>query len=353
MGEKERVLAKRLGYILCFLLVVGIFSLRQSMNVQAGALLQDVPRLDGKNIYFTEDSREASRFDRTDAGLSRFAGLLSQLGANLYTLEWRMPFPTDADLLVIAGPTTDLNPVQTARLWAYMNDGGRVLLLANTITGARNDALTEEGALFTLMWTNMTLRGRSDVVIGTTDATGSALIADFTTAQVSPNHPITQALNGDELAFFTARSLDVDLPVGDYQVEPLVFSSERFYGESDVAGYAETGTATLNIGPDTTYGALPLAAAYWSDVTASRIVLVGDKEFATNGRGLLTSPPNSSGFLHPGNVRFLLNAVTWLLEVPSAEMQFPTPAPTGTATITPTITPTTPPTPEGDASEDS
>jgi hypothetical protein len=87
-------------------------------------------------------------------------------------------------------------------------------------------------------------------------------------------------------------------------------------------------------------------------MTATRIVLVGDREFATNGKGLQTSPPNSSGFLYPGNARFLLNSVTWLLEAPSIEMQFPTPAATGTATITPTITPTLTPTPEGAATED-
>ena len=68
-------------------------------------------------------------------GLSRFAGLLSQLGANLFTLEWRTGFPTDADLIVIAGPTTDLAPDQIARLWSYMNNKGRVLLLANAATG--------------------------------------------------------------------------------------------------------------------------------------------------------------------------------------------------------------------------
>jgi hypothetical protein len=346
------MLTKRLGYSLCFLLLLGIFSLRQNRSIQADALLQDFPRLDGKNIYFTEASREASRFDRSDVGLSRFAGLLSQLGANLYTLEWRTPFPTDADMIVIAGPVTDLTAVQTARLWAYMNNRGRVLLLANAIAGERGDAFMEAGALFTLMWTNMTLRGRDDVVIGTVDGSGNTLVDNFVTAQLSTTHPITQGMSGGELAFFAARSLDIDLPIGDYQVEPLVFSTDQFYGESDVAGFGETRTASLNIGPDTTYGALPLAAAFWSDATAARIVLVGDREFATNGGGLQTSPPNSSGFLYPGNVRFLLNSVTWLLEAPPVDMQFPTPAATGTATITPTITPTFTPTPGPEATEE-
>lgn len=92
-------------------------------RVQAGTALQGVPRLDGKNIYFSEAFGEASRFDRGPTGLSRFAGLLRLLGANLYTLEWRTGIPADADLLVIAGPLTDIGPDQTAWLWAYLQNG--------------------------------------------------------------------------------------------------------------------------------------------------------------------------------------------------------------------------------------
>ena len=124
-------------------ILVGLFFILFSMSmrttpVEADDLLQNVPRLDGINIYFTESSGEASRFDRSDLGLSRFAGLLSQLGANLFTLEWRTGFPTDADLIVIAGPTSDLAPDQIARLWSYMNNKGRLLLLTNPIGDATN-----------------------------------------------------------------------------------------------------------------------------------------------------------------------------------------------------------------------
>ena len=77
-------------------------------TVQADDLLQGMPSLAGYKIYFTEESSEASRFDRTNEGLSRFTGLLRKLGASLYTLEWRQRFPEDADLIVVAGPTGSL-----------------------------------------------------------------------------------------------------------------------------------------------------------------------------------------------------------------------------------------------------
>jgi len=77
--------------LICALLLAALVgaSALPPNRVQAGTALQGVPRLDGKNIYFSEAFGEASRFDRGPTGLSRFAGLLRLLGANLYTLEWR------------------------------------------------------------------------------------------------------------------------------------------------------------------------------------------------------------------------------------------------------------------------
>ncbi|MFN8452442.1 MAG: hypothetical protein U0521_28525 [Anaerolineae bacterium] len=360
------------GVLLAGVLIV-ILGINVRSTVQADPLLQDVPRLDGMNIYFTEAGGEASRFDRSDNGLSRFAGLLTQLGASLFTLEWRTGFPTDADLIVIAGPVNDLPPDQIARLWAYMNNHGRVLILADAVVGGRSAPLPATGGLFALMWADMGLRARDDVVVtrGTEpifetpapEATAEAadaqvteappaivgerpiLIPRFSTSAFNTAHPITQTLTG-ALEFATARSLEVDASIQGFVVTPLVFTTTDFYGEADYATYLSAGTFNFDIGRDTTQGALPLAAAYQNDRTSSRIVLIGDRQFATNGGGLRTSPPNSAAFVYPDNARFLLNAATWLLDQPSVEVTFPTPGPTATVTITPSPTPTRTPTPE-------
>lgn len=374
-----------------WLLIVGLVAVLSlsvlPTSVQADQLLQGVPRLDGKKIYFTESSLEASRFDRTDNGLSRFAGLLTQLGASLYTLEWRTGFPDDADLIVIAGPVIDLQPDQIARLWSYMNNKGRVLILANPIFETRR-ALASSNGLFQLMWADMGLLAHDDVVVteGTqpiyatpeavapeavtpeaaaTEAAAAVteaptvestptelpiigqqpiLISDFETGDVNQNSPIAQDLGGD-LAFFTARSLEVDSSIQGFVVQPLVFSPSNFYGETRYDIYQRDGTFEFNIGADTTRGALPLAASYRNDKTDVRIVVVGDREFATNGAGFSSAPPNSAGFIHPANVRFMLNAVTWLLDTAPVSVQFPTAGPTSTPTITPSPTPTFTPTP--------
>lgn len=336
---RRSVIAMTLMFIL-FVIIGGL----ASHTVRADAILQDVPSLEGKTVYFTEANGEASRFDRSDAGLSRFAGLLSQLGANLKTLEWRTGFPNDADLIVIAGPTTDLTADQVARLWSYVNNQGRLLLLANAPVETRR-ALPASTGLFSLMYADMGLRGSDDVVVhaGVAEDGSPTLFATFVTTALNGSHPITAGLD-QGLYFSVARSLQVDSSIQDFTVTTLATTDDTFYGETAYDQYLSAGVASFDIGVDRTEGALPLAAAFDNERTQSRIVLIGDREFAVNGKGLTTAPPNSAGFVFPDNARFLINSVTWLLETSPAVFEFPTAGPTPTATITPTPTPTPAPT---------
>jgi hypothetical protein len=350
--------ARGLG-LLALVIALGIVALQPRPTlVSAEALLQETPRLEGVNIYFTEAGGEASRFDRSDAGLSRFAGLLRQLGASLYTLEWRTGFPSDADLIVVVGPQTDFAPDQIARLWAYVNNGGKLLLLANPVVESRSSALPATSGLFQLMWADFGLRAVADYLIidngvppeapapaeGETPAPVAPRIVNrFISTNLNAQHPITSGLQG-ELAFFGARSLEVDSAIQGFIVTPLAFADAAFYGESDFARFTRDGTLEFNIGTDTTAGNLAVAGAFDDPRSGARIVLVGDADFARNGTGLQTAPRYSAGFVYPGNVRFLLNAVTWLVNAESVTLEFPTPGATETPTITPTQTPTRTPT---------
>jgi hypothetical protein len=349
------------------IVVVVAMSGRPASQVRADSLWQNEARLEGHHIYFSESGGEASRFDRSDTGLSRLAGLLDLLGADLFTLEWRTGIPTDADLVVIAGPTKDLTPDQTAWLWAYLQGGGRLLLLADP-PFASVAAFKAKAGLFQLMWDDMGLRGRDDVVVTEgplrpvvppaapvkADQPTSTpappvdvpvLVTEFLTANTGQAHAILSGIQG-ELAFFGARSLEVDGTPRRSQVTPLIYSGSEFYGETDFKTYLDTGYVENNIGTDTARTSLALAAAMEDVTTGTRIVLIGDREFATNGRGLQSSPPYSASFLYPDNVRFLLNAITWLLQAESVsgQVSFPTPGPTVTSTITPSPTPSPIPT---------
>jgi hypothetical protein len=336
---------------IAIIVIVIVISVTAGSPILAGTASQSAHRLDDVHIYFAESNKEASAFDRSDDGLSRLAGLLQTLGAQLFTLDWRRDVPADADLVVIAGPLKDLGSDQGARLWAYLSTGGSLLVLVEPLSWGTNadgvpiletnGALSSGKGLFELTWSNYGVRARDDVVVTESTEPGAGLVTNITTTSVDANHPITAGLEG-ELAFFGARSIEFDASIQTFHTTPLVFTSAQYYGEAGFADYLVNHAAAFNVGVDTPRGFLALAVAAEDPTTSARIVLIGDRDFATNGAGLQTSPPSSAGFLHPGNVQFLLNSVTWLVGADTSEtveLAFPTPGPTATATPMPTMSP--------------
>jgi hypothetical protein len=157
---------------------------------------------------------------------------------------------------------------------------------------------------------------------------------------VNPDHAITSAIDGD-LAFFGARSIDLDnfAITDDVVVEPLVFTDSLYYGETEYNAYLETGIVEYNVGVDTGRGTLPLAAAITMVDNSARMILIGDRDFMINGKGFQTSPSFTDSFVFPGNVNFLLQATSWLLETEVEIVEFPTPGATNTPTLAPSPTP--------------
>lgn len=363
---------RKVFYISALTLVLLLFASQTTFtpaHIQASELLQEVGSFEGKNIYFAEANGEPSRFDRTDAGISHYAGLLRSLGANLHTLEWRRGIPSDADLVVIPGPAADLNSDQIARLWTYLNEGGHLLLLFEPNTGRDRILLASSGFLG-LTWADLGLDARNDYVVTesgtqmveviveseeeaseeTNEQTPTPtpmvdmievplLSSEFNTSVVSPEHPITANME-DSMRFFSARSLGIDGSIQDVIVTPLIFTEDAFYGETNMNQYFDTGISEYNVDSDTSRGTLVLAVAFEHPGRGTRMVWVGDREFVTNGSGMMTSPPYSGSFVYPGNARFLLQSTAWLLDVEApVEMTFPTPGPTATATTVPSPVP--------------
>jgi hypothetical protein len=336
-------------------MLVAITVVLIGLVTQVPAQAQAATDFSGTRIYFTESNNEPSRFDRDASGVSRFAGLLENLGAELLTLDWRNGIPEDADLVIIPGPGLrgSLTAAQVADLWLYMNNGGRVLLLAEPIIHQSRDMISNTG-FFELSWLRFGLRGRDDWLVKTGEmqtiqipevpedvAEGETpegpsevrlvtveapvLISDFTVSNLAANHPITAGIQG-ELAFFGARSLEIDIMVGASERVPLVFSNPDFYGETAYFQYLETGYSDYQVDVDVPPGNQPLAVAFADNLTGSRMVLIGDRDFAINGRGLSTSPEYSDAFVHPANAQFLVQSVAWLLDVEAPGVSFPMPA---------------------------
>ena len=326
-------------WIIALLLLAGTLP---TAPVRAEALLQGVPRLDGFKIYFTEANGEPSRFDRNEGGLSRFAGVLWDLGATLETLDWRAGIPDDADLIIIPGPSADISADQIARLWSYLETDASLLLMVDPLGGTtrRPTGVQAGSGLFDLTWSDMGIRVRNDVVVTEqTTAQATTLANTFTTTNLDPASLISGGLNAG-LTMFGARSIELDTSTTTFQLTPLVLSPANYYGETAYQDYLESGAARYNIGDDTPRGPLALGVLAENTETNTRIALVGDSDVARNGAGLNTSPTGSSGYLYPDNVIFMSRLVAWLLNAnleDLSQLTFPTPAPTATPTLTPTI----------------
>lgn len=377
---------RRLVYLSALIALAMLLAVSQAAiaptPISADELLQELGDIRDANIYFAETNGEASRFDRTENGVSRYAGLLSSLGANLFTLEWRKGIPADADLIIILGPTAEFDANQTARLWSYLNNGGRLLLIVEPPFG-RDRSLLSQTSLFALTWLDWGINSRNDYIV-TEDGTqiveiqveippeeleepeeteqsdaenteeggeeqpaepqfrtelveAPILVSDFITGDVA-EHPITDNLEG-ALAFSMARSLEIDASIQDVEVTPLIFAGPEFYGELRYGDYLQTGLSEYNTEEDTARGSIITAAAFENPNQGARMVLIGDRQFVTNGQGMMTSPSYSASFVYPDNARFLLQATFWLLNTEPVEIAFPTPGPTATPTTTPTATP--------------
>lgn len=340
-------------------------------------IVNTLPDLSGARIYFSEVHDEASRFDRTDSGISRFAGLLELAGAELRTLEWRNGIPEDADLIILSAPGSELELANVARLWVYIQNGGKVLLVADPLDDrGRIGRILEGEGLMALTSTSMNLSTRNDMIVqqnGTQfidvveydnddnivlDFSGDVPIlqTDFMTQSVNPAHPITSNLSDETtqtnsppnltgLQFDGARSIEI-FGIGT-NTTPLIFvDNADLYAESNYERYLENGYSDYNTEEDLPYNSLILAAAFEEINGDSRFVIIGDGDFILNGGGLETWPSYSGSFVYPLNAQFLMRSVAWLLDRQPTVMTLPTPAATATATATPlpTTTPTVMPT---------
>lgn len=373
-------------FVLTMMLFFALFGsiMVEPVPAYAQDVLPTIPDLSGINIYFSEAYAEMSQFERGDEGISRYAGLLRLAGANLFTLEWRKGIPADADLIIIPNPSSDITSDDVARLWSYLQRGGKVLLIADAFDNRGNvTRALGTGGLFALTWADLGIQARSDVIVapdGTqeievteTDRDGEVIFefsgdapvlsTEFYSQRINEDHPITGGIipllsaeegttaNLNSIYFDGARSLEIDSSIQDFNVTPLIFTDiPDIYGETDYTRYMTNRYSEYNIGTDSQQGDLILAAAYDDRDSEGRMILIGDGDIVRNGAGFSTSPSYSGSFVYPLNVQFMLRSTVWLLDQEPTILDLPTPAATATATITPSPTPSPVPTetPEGE-----
>lgn len=279
-----------------------------------------------KKVYFTQGHGEK---DTAGSDRSGYSAISSALGSDNYgvdkiVLAQKPEVPADATVLVVAGPKTDFLPPEIDAVKKYVARGGKVLVMLDPPEDPSRTMPVLDG--FLREWG---FNVGNNIVV---DASGIGQLlgtdASVPVAATYPAHPITTDFQL-MTAYPLARSVDaIEGGSGGHTPQTLVQTSAQSWAEADVAGLVKGGgRVELNPEKGDKSGPISLAAAVSAPATdvpakpeeakpdqpagatpeppkpESRIVVIGDSDFASNGiLGV------------QGNRDFFLNAVNWLAQ---------------------------------------
>ena len=266
--------------------------------------------------------------DITDAdpksGASAFANLL--VGESYSVVQVMIQIsdpevPRDCDILVINRPRGDLHPQELKAIDAYVEQGGRLLFLLDPWKAQPSERLRPwlEKRFGIVVGSDMVVTKEQEriwqVELRNDDKPFANVDDGFMAFRGSYNkeHAITRGFDQVMLLQMARSAARAKVLPDDVAATELLRSTPDFWGETDLTTLKEKGTAVKQ--PEELAGPVPLAVAAvrrskMLDETgqplSSRVVVVGDSDFAANGQ--LTAAEL------PGHLNFLLNTIAWLGE---------------------------------------
>lgn len=236
-----------------------------------------------KVVYFTTGHGELA-YDKMDKdGLSYAKDALEKQNYKLDTLllVGKKAIPTDAALVVVAGPTKPFGDEERAALKAYIEKGGRVFLSLQPQSDPKLEPLMKDFGIL----------AHNDVVLDPRMNVGD-LAAPV--ANKFPFHTITQGL---QAAYFTgARSLAKadKLPAG-VNITPLVETSADAWGETNFMD------RQIAFNPGDHKGPLPIILL--AEKNKGRLIVSGNTQFMAN-----------ANYVNLNNGDLFLNALNWMAD---------------------------------------
>lgn len=277
-----------------------------------------------RKVYFTQGHGEKDHVSTERTGYSAIAQALStdNYGVEKVVLAQTREVPADATVLVVAGPATDFLQPEIEAVERYLAKGGKLLALIDPPAGTSSTTPLLDGLLqswgFALGMNIVVDASGIGQLLGT-DAS-VPVVANY------PPHPITE-----NFQLMTAFPLARSVVAGDAATSggrtPEVFAQTgaQSWAETDLAAITSGGgRVELNEDRGDRPGPISLAAAVSAPATEapappppaegaapaenkptpqSRVVVIGDSDFASNGiLGV------------QGNRDFFQNTVNWLAQ---------------------------------------
>ena len=255
-------------------------------------------------ILFTTGHGEHSLDDQSGHG---FSGAQEILGRDNFDLsEWaslgKPAVPAGTDLLVIAGPTGSFVQPELDAFSAYLNNGGRMLVLLDPNLGPGGATLVNTGLEGWLA--RYGLKAGADIVVDPSNPL-PFFGAETIFLKSYGDHPITQALSqsGQPILVSLARSVGAGSAPG-VKVTDLLRTTAEGWGETDFAHLDKIGRGPQDLAGPAAVAAVAESAATAPGKRPMRLVAFGDSDFASNQ--LLQA--------NVANVVLLSNTLNWLVE---------------------------------------
>ena len=291
-----------------------------------GALI-GVSRDTKPKVYFLTGHGERAPDDADPAeGATVLSALLSGESYAVDTLDLSEggQVPPECELLLINGQNKDLRPREVAALNAYMDSGGRLLLLMDFWYVQRLPGQDASEQLRPWLEQRYGIRVGEDLVLSREHSTKVILVPTFGPevgeceyrGSFDDDHMITRVLD-QPILFTGARSVSLadSMPEGVVG-EVLLRTSPEYWAETNLKLLLESEPSFAQPDPADLQGCIPVAVAVTARTGAAvgdtgqtrdaRLVVIGNREFASNGKLREDA--------YPQHANLAMNAVAWLTE---------------------------------------
>lgn len=263
-------------------------------------------------IYFTSGHGERQIADRGGEGLSSVKTYLENENYQVRNLNIALEnIPTDASLIIIAGPVETFAQFELDKLTKYVRNGGKLFVLYDSFMDRQN--FNSNLGDFLLDFGFVTV---DDYII---DPISSVIIPVNVVPQYT-THPITQTLKEGNIfaALIVARSIrTAQNPKYKGTFENIITTTPQGYGKKEAT--FDLQRARFNPRTDTP-GPVPLAIVGTYPIEGiedqskyGRIILFGDATFSLNAY-INPGQGNSVDVAFAGNKDLFMNSVSYLLD---------------------------------------
>ena len=268
-----------------------------------------------RQVYFLTGHGEYSIEDEKNSGLSIFKKLLTDnnIASKPLMLGISQSIPDDCDVLIVAGPRSELTAQETQRISDYLIAGGDALfLIEHTVTAAPNKPLTaqqlRENPDLNSILNQWGVDVQADIVVDLTNYVGDD-VGSPATKNYKRHKAITEGL--DYTFYVRPRSIQIlENRRPAIKIAPIVLT------QSTSNSWAET-NRNLEIAFDKnldTAGPVPISYVLFEEqatnkgdgnnTLATRLIVFTDADFLTN-----------SYIEQYSNAQMGLNSVNWLAEL--------------------------------------